>query len=108
MITIDATTDMIVRCAVCPAAWPTVAESSGHEHFDGDAPDEFERMAHLEEQIGYRKTTLAFADETRMPDYLWVQHTAALQREKAELFALVDGLTAEESAAYGEYRRSTP
>jgi hypothetical protein len=25
----------MVRCAVCPATWDTVAESIGHEHFAG-------------------------------------------------------------------------
>jgi hypothetical protein len=105
----------IVSCMACQTRFDTVADSINHPCMTSDPTStdqliaanaaKFAQMIWLEEQIQARKVTLGFANETRMPDYLWAQHVDAFTRQKADLFELVDSLTADEAAAFAAYRK---
>ena len=60
----------------------------------------FDHIIHLERQTRHLRIT----GFEQMSDYQYAQRVAALRHRKAELFAAIDALTADEMEAFGIYR----
>lgn len=89
-------------CKKCLEAAQAVLDALKAEG-NADANEKFERILDLEQEVKGARASVA-CQTAGVPLYRRQQMHDALERAKADLYAAIDGLTAEELSAFGEYR----